>query len=463
MDALVAENLFLDRIPEQAIDYAIDLLTWTTDKLTAEQLKDNTSLKVFSYLLSATLQYDEDHYHEHIAILVHYLQDPEFQQRVAVPELLDDLVTLVLDFETRMTATEIEAVFQELTIAKTDEKSPSDETSVLLLTQLINSVSAVSATDAFAQNFNARNPLIERIRAKLNYSSTEYMPSTVCACVILGNLAMADEICIDMVSIMQLHEPLISILSSAKHSALLYATAGFLRHLAFPEANRTILGHAGLTKACHTLIITSTDAAVRGEIAALLCKLVTNNVDNVTMVVSRKVVEDPIESDGLLSLSEDSNSILEDVVKQALAPASPLPSTSMKNPMIELGRTIIAILRYIGRPNAESDVESLQQDLLAVPKVARPLAGLVRQRFYADARSEGLLGLGLLAQSMGGAAHVIEELEHDPGLLEAIKDSAEGKDGGTAQQGSANGRDYQNAIVLLQALQNNWVSNIFKT
>jgi hypothetical protein len=92
------------------------------------------------------------------------------------------------------------------------------------------------------------------------------------------------------------------------------------------------------------------------------------------------------------------------------------------------------------------------------PHVARPLAKLVRQRFYADARSEGLLGLGLMAQSPEGAARVIEEIKEDGGLLEAIKDFAEGKDGGVEQQGQAAGRDYQNAIVLLQALQNHWVS-----
>ena len=91
----------------------------------------------------------------------------------------------------------------------------------------------------------------------------------------------------------------------------------------------------------------------------------------------------------------------------------------------------------------------------------RPLAKLVRQRFYADARTEGLLGLGLAAQTAHGAKLVIEELKEDGGLLEAIKEFAEGNEGGAEQQAaSSSGRDYQNAVVLLQALQNNWVSLI---
>jgi hypothetical protein len=278
----------------------------------------------------------------------------------------------------------------------------------------------------------------------------------------LGNLAMSDEVCIDMVAIMQLHESLISILFFAKQSALLYTAAGFLRHLAFPEVNRRVLGNARLIEACHGLIIKSGDAAVRGEVAALLCKLVTNSPENIKRVVVDRVGERRGEPGELPLKSVRGPSVLEDVVKQALAPAKPLASTSMKNPLVELGRTVIAILRYIGRPNAEGNVNEFQRELVAVPNIARPLAGLMRQRFYADARSEGLLGLGLLAQSAEGAVQVIAEIKEDPKLLDAIKDFAEGKDGGAEQQGSTTGRDYQNAIVLLQALQNNWVSAFSK-
>lgn len=450
----------MGRILEEAIDYAVDLLTWTTGKLTAEQLKDNDSLETFADLLRAALQYDEDHYHEYVAILVHYIQDPEFQQKVATPNTLDDLVVLMLDFEARVTIPEIEAVFQELSITKTDDKPPSEETTVLLLSQLINSISALSATDAFAQNFTVRSPVIERIRARLSYP-TSNSPSAVCACVMLGNLAMSDAVCIDMVSIMQLHIPLRDILFFGRQSALVYAALGFLRHLAFPEANRTELGDARIIQACHNFIVArGDDPAVRGEIAALLCKLVTNNPKNIERFVMHRVGEHRGEEGELpLRSVSDGPTCLIDLVEQSLGPAKPLPSTSMKNMMVETGRTIVGILRYLGRAGTggDFDVDAVRQRLLECPNVAKPLARLVRQRFYADARSEGLLGLGLMAQSPEGTALVIEEMKDDAGLLEAIKDFAEGKDGGVEQQGQAAGRDYQNAIVLLQALQNNWV------
>jgi hypothetical protein len=458
---VISTELSSTRVPEGGVDYAVDLLTWITGKLTAEQLKDDDSLTIFAHLVKVALAYDEDHYHEYVAILVHYAQDPEFQQNIATPDILDDLVVLMLDFEARLSPAEIQAVFQELAITKTDDKPASDDTTVLLLSQLINSISSLSATDAFAQNFTVRSPVIERIRAKLGYP-TDNFPSAVCACVMLGNLAMSDEICIDMVSIMQLHMPLRDILFFSTHSALLYAALGFLRHLAFPEANRTEIGDARIIEACHNYIGRQTDdAAVRGEVAALLCKLATNNSKNIERVVMYKVGQRKYEEGELPLRSVDNGpTCLDDMVKQSLEPAKPLPSTSMKNYMVEVGRTIVSILRYLGRAgtSGDIDVDAIRLRMFEIEHVARPLAKLVRQRFYADARPEGLLGLGLMAQSPEGAARVIEEIKKDEGLLEAIKDFAEGKDGGTEQQGQAAGRDYQNAVVLLQALQNHWVS-----
>ncbi|KAF9697438.1 hypothetical protein EKO04_004756 [Ascochyta lentis] len=455
LDFTLSGYLAGHRIPDTALDYVTELLTWTTEKLTAAQFNDDVSLDTFTDLLKVTLNYDEDHYHEYVAILVHYLQDPEFQAKVATPELLGDLITLMLDFESRITPEETDAVFEELAISKSTEKTTSDSTNVLLSAQLIGTVSAISATDPFAQHFDIRSQVIETVRAKLRSSPS---PSTICACVILGNLAMSDEICTDMVKIMELHLPLASILSSSTKPALLYAAAGFMRHLTFPETNRAPLADAGLLQTC-TALLKQTDAAVRGEAAAIIGKLVTDNLHNIVKVVCEKVGETVVPDAHLVVGVEASSesTILHQIVEQALAPTGPLPSTAMKNPTIELSKSIVMVLRFLGRPIPEDNADAIREQMYTVPLIARPLARLVRQRFYADARSDGLLGLGLMAQAPHGAKLVIEEIKEDSGLLEAIKEFAEGKEGGTEHQtGSASGRDYQNAVVLLQALQNNW-------
>ncbi|KAJ8111940.1 hypothetical protein OPT61_g5583 [Boeremia exigua] len=455
LDFTISGYLAGHRIPDAALDYAVELLTWTTEKLTAAQFNDDVSLDTFSDLVKVTLDFDEDHYHEYIAILVHYLQDSEFQAKSANPELLGDLITLVLDFESRLTPEEIDTVFEELAITKSTEKTTADNTNALLAAQLIGNVSAISTTDLFANQFSVRSQVIETIRAKLNASPS---PSTICACVILGNLAMSDEVCTNMVKVMELHLPLIRIMSTSNKPALLYAAAGFMRHLTFPEENRELLADVGLLKNCANLL-KQEDAAVSGEAAAMIGKLVTSNLHNIVKVVCEKVGDAVIpDAHPIVGVEASSEwTILHQIVEQALAPAKPLPSTAMKNPTVELSRSIVTILRFLGRPNAENNVDAIREQMLNVPLIARPLAKLVRQRFYADARSEGLLGLGLMAQTTRGAKLVIEEIKGDDGLLEAIREFAEGKDGGAEQQAaSSSGRDYQNTVVLLQALQNNW-------
>ncbi|KAF2818978.1 hypothetical protein CC86DRAFT_363374 [Ophiobolus disseminans] len=447
LDAFITAQLASHKFAPEAIDYAVDLLTWTTGKLTAEQLNNESSVSSFRNLLRVALHHDEDHYHEYVAILVHYLQDPEFQEKICTPATLDDLVILMQDFEARLSAEEIEAVFSELALTKTNDTSPSEETTVLLLSQLINSISGISATNAFAQTFDVLTPVIERIRATLTpptdkshcvASPLDQSPSTMAACVTLGNLATCDEVCIAMVSNWRIHTTLTQILSTTTHSALLYAATGFLRHLAFPEENRSILGDDGVIDACqHVLVQYPSDAPVTGETTALLAKLVTNNLPNITRVVAP-------------SQQQNSTTCLQTLVAQSLRPASPLPSTALKNPSIETPRVIVNILRHLARtPTPNPHTFTLYNTIYSTPRIALPLARLVRQHIYPDARAEGLLGLGLMAQSAEGAACVVVEMQEDGGLLDAVREVGEKKDGG------GGGKEYQNAMVLLQGVREN--------
>ncbi|KAF2799588.1 ARM repeat-containing protein [Melanomma pulvis-pyrius CBS 109.77] len=455
LDNIIAELLEQDRIPEEAIDYATDLLAWSTEKLTPVQLKDATSVNTFGCILRLSSQYDEDHYHEYVAILVHYLQDPEFQQTVATAEILEKLLDLMLDFEARLTPEEVQGVFRSLSVQTDSSKISSEDTSTLLMLQLVNSLSSISASDAFVKNFSIRSPVVKKVRSKLLSLATS--PATVCACVILGNLATSDQVSIDMVEDMGLHLTLLGILSSRREPALLYAAAGFMRHLVFPEENRIVLGEAGLIETCCHLLMNK-DPSVRGEAAAILCKLVSNNFQNIEKVVYEAMPDDitPAQLSGVELPPHPT--ILYHIATQALVSTTPLPSTSMKNAMIEIGRTIIAILRYLGQANAEQDIEPVLRHMFKTPLVARPVARLVRQRFFAEARSEGLLGLGLMAQSHEGAVAVVEELKSDDALLEAIKEFATSPNEEGQQVGSSLGRDHQNTLVLLHGLATNGVN-----
>ncbi|KAF2445086.1 ARM repeat-containing protein [Karstenula rhodostoma CBS 690.94] len=454
LDRTITQHLAADGIPEEAIDFATTIINRTTEKLTPAQLGDETSMAVFDDILRTAAQYDEDQCQDYVALIVHYLQDPEFQQKVAHPDVVQRLLELLLDLEfNELTKDEVHIAMQELATQNNPNETASEETSIILMVRLVNCVSALSATDAFIENFTLESRIVHTLKEKL--VSAQAMPSTVCACVMLGNIATSDSVCIDIVQKLGLHEALIKILATRKEQALLYAAAGFMRHLTFPESNRPILGAAGLVGTCCHLFGNIQDPAVRGEGAAILCKLITDCLPNIAQLIRKS-----LPANIMLAPLPDvplpgSPRYLHHVVRQALTPSAPLPSTSMKNSMIELGRTLVAILRYVRRPTSEGDLDEMTRCFFDVPAVARPIARLVRQRFYADARSEGLLGLGLMAQTPEGAACVIEEMKVDTGLLDVIKEFAGEQKGDAQKNNESAGRDYQNAVVLLHGLATN--------
>lgn len=452
LDGIIAKLLAGGDIPEDAIEFATTILHRVTEQLTSSQLDDNASRAIFADILDTAVHYDENHCQDYAALLVYYLQDSDFQRQAATPLIVEKLLQVLLDFENNeVTEEEMDIVMQELSTQNHTEGTGSDETSVILLGRLVNSVSALSASDAFVQSFTLESRIVQLLTEKLIQGDA--LPSTVCACIMLGNLATSDEVCINMVENYSLHTALIRVLATRTEQALLYAASAFLRHLTFPEPNRPLLGAAGLVEVCSRLL-SNQDPSVRGEAAAILCKLVTNCVPNIQMVVCHDLPPDIM----LVPLSDTVPSgnpvYLDHLVRQALAPSAPLPSMSMKNPMIELGRALVAILRFIRRPTPESDMEEVARRFFSVPAVARPIVGLVRQRFYADARSEGLLGLGLMAQTPDGASCFVHELTADGGLLGAIKELAGEKTSSMEMQKNdeSAGRDYQNAMVLLHGL-----------
>lgn len=450
VDARIAALLAAGQIPEEATELATDLLTWTTENLTEAEFQEPLSLQTFGNILSVAHQFDEDNYHDHVAIIAHYLQQQEFLKKVVDAEIVGDLVDLVLDYESRLEAEDIEAVLGILSTPKSPDESPSEETNILVMVQLINALAAISGSDSFIQTFHTHSPLIQKVVSNLRHPKPA--PFTVLACIILGNVATSDEASTRLVKDMNIHTPILEILSTSQIPAILYAAAGLVRHLTFPEGNRTALGDAGLIDICCNLLVKN-DPSVRGEAAAIIGKLCTNNLSNI-----RRVIEDSVPSGLTLAQAPgigtpNQPKILDHIITQALAPAPPVPSTSMKNISIEVGRLIVSILRYLGQTQQNSVDNGLLVHLYQIPLIARPVARLVRQRFFAEPRSEGLLGLGLMAQSNAGASCVRNEIQEDPGLLEAMKELAtEGK-----KEASGIGRDRQNALVLLHGLTNNGV------
>ncbi|KAF2271812.1 ARM repeat-containing protein [Westerdykella ornata] len=434
LDQTISERLTQRKIPEDGWEYATELLTCITEKLTPAQLHDSTSINVFKTILDFAVEHkDRDIFESLVPVLAHYLQDPAVQQQAAAPEILEKIIDVTIAYEGQLT--QVEDAF--LALASNPNDSPNDmDDNVIVMVELVNSLSAIAGTDEFVKTSSLSSPHVRKVSERLVEGRTG--PFTICACVLLGNITTSDGIAMRMVQELGIHAPLLAILSQQEEPALLYAAAGFMRHLSYPESNRAVLAKAGLVDTCCHLL-SNNDPSVRGEGAAVLAKLVSSDLAIVEQVITTK---------------------LDYIVTQALAPSAPAPSTAMKNAMIELGRAIVNMLRYLSRPDTGDSSRVLLRHALETPLVARPVARLIRQRFFAEPRSEGLLGLGLMAQVPEGAVCVVQELKEDGGVLEAIKEvatEASEKSGG-AESSTVQGRNLQNTLVLLHALVQNAVS-----
>lgn len=458
LDNTIADLLAGDKISEDAIEYAASLMTWTTTKLNIDQITDATSLSVFDNLLDTSIRTEDEVYYDFVTICAHYLEIPPFQKKLMSVEILNKILDLVLDFESKLTFEEMKEGFKALSSKQDSEEVPLEEQNIALLVQLIHSLSTISALGTFGKQFEFESTLVGRLINKVR--SEDVTPSTVLACVMLGNLATLDSISTDLVENKKIHIALARILSKESYPALLYAAAGFMRHLAFPVANRDVLGEVGLVETCGRLL-SNKDPSVRGEAAAILCKLVTGSLQNVKKVVYDAIPDGVVPFQVSGTEAPQKPTLLYCIITQAFAPSAPVPSTSMKNASIEIGRLEIAMLRTLERERAATDITPILIRMYQTPLIVRPVALLVRQRFFAEARSEGLLGLGLMAQTEEGAAAVVKEIEAEDGLLEAIEELAVSQFSESAKQVDFEiRRDPQNAIVLLHGLETNAINVI---
>lgn len=457
LDHTLTENLASGKILDDTARFAADLIGWATEKLTPVQIIDPISVSTFGKILDITLRSDEDIFEDYIAICIHYLENEKFRKLVVADA--GKLLDLGFDLERRLPLEVSQNVFKALRSHLGPEDTTEDELSIYYMVKLINSISAISASDSFVQRFSVQHPSIKKLISKA--LSMETSPLTVLACVVLGNLTTSDQTSLEFVQQLHIHLGLLRILSEEEDPALLYAAAGFMRHLAIPEENKQILGSMGLVETCCHLL-SQPDPSVRGEAAAILGKLVTGNLRNIERIVYTTVPEDLSPFPVPNHEPPENHTLLYYIVTQAVAPSAPVPSTSMKNAGIEIGRFEISILRSLGRASTGTDIKALQSALFKTPLFVRPVARLVQQRFFSDARSEGLLGLGLMVQSEEGAACVVEEMKsaEGGGLLQAIKEFALSQKGESGKQVDFDiPRDPHNAIVLLHGLETNGVSH----
>ena len=339
--------------------------------------------------------------------------------------------------------------------------------------QLVHTLSDLSALPDFAANYPLESPLISFLRSWLSTTHTQLQ---VCACIMLGNLSRSDEACKTMVHQFRIHETLVALLQESDDTPVLHSAAGFLKNLALLSENKAVIGETGVMNALLRLWTMKITPHLQHAGASLTRQLVSNSFANIQRL--------------LTSLSPDPDSPAHERTYLSLLVSLSEKSDDIST-KIEIARTITAICRTLNSTQPGISSEKIKQTahrLYALhPDLARPLAVMVSQSRWPVVRSEGWFAFALMARSREGSvavSDVVYAVDVYQPLVETItgKAFAEGRSegtvkGNTVDVGAVSGddgpaasgeetnqekqmrtRDRENALILVSELLKNMVS-----
>ncbi|KAL4787528.1 armadillo-type protein [Aspergillus varians] len=328
-----------------------------------------------------------------------------------------------------------------------------EETQALIQSGLkINQALAeLSASPLFAELYPLDSPLSQTLKSWLKIPEGELQ---ICACIMLGNLARSDEVCVAMVKDLKIHEELIAVLNSKARGATLHSALGFLKNLAIANDNRLSIGEAGTISAVARLWAYETVPQVQLAAISITRQLVISSIENISRLMEPAVIPSgEKENDGNASAHEQT------YLSLLLAVFDKTDSTPMKT---EIGRITASLCRTLVPKSRTSEqsyssVDSLLDCLLTRHEgIARPIGAMVTQTQWPVVRSEGWFAFALMASTKAGAEAVISGLQKIDGLsLIEQTLSAEEPTSDDETDKVQWRKDRDNIVVLVQELLKN--------
>ncbi|KAL8934806.1 MAG: hypothetical protein Q9216_005722 [Gyalolechia sp. 2 TL-2023] len=309
-----------------------------------------------------------------------FLQQERFRRQFVE----HDLVTVLLDVLTGS------YTYEFLDIDTEEEVS-------ILRNTISQILSDVSATTVFARSYPVNSSLVGSM---IQWLSSPYDQLRIASCLVLGNLARSDSVCLDMIRRLSLHRKLLDIVQDRSNVQVVYAALGFLRNLALPAENKSIIGTQQSVETISSFWSLDFNPQVQYISVCLLRQLLNNCIGNVRWL---------LES---LSPDEDSPAHEKTYLSLLLLLFGRTDDISTK---VEIGRTIATICRCIASSSQGLPLESTNAILHRLygmhADIARPLAMMVSQSRFPIIRSEGWFALALMARSREGTAPVSEALQ----------------------------------------------------
>ncbi|KAI4169062.1 MAG: hypothetical protein LQ348_007362 [Seirophora lacunosa] len=328
-------------------------------------------------------------------------------------------------------------------------------------------LSDVSATTVFANKYSVESPVIASL---IHWLSDTRDQMRICSCLMLGNLARSDAVCLNMVRRLRLHERLLQMMRDQTSMQVVYAALGFLRNLALPAENKAMVGTLQSIEVISSLWSLNLNPQVQHASVSLLRQILNGCIGNVRWLL------EPLSPD------PDSPAHEKTYLSLLLLLFGRTDDVSTK---VEIGRTVATICRCIATSSQglpQGSTSAILHRLYAMhADIARPLAMMTTQSRFPIIRSEGWFALALMARSKEGSAavsEVLHQMEVFGALVTTITgQSTNGHGSPSAQQRSNTGntsrsgsnssdtrseqeremqaKDRENALVLVNELLKN--------
>ncbi|KAL4877271.1 armadillo-type protein [Aspergillus karnatakaensis] len=342
----------------------------------------------------------------------------------------------------------------------------SDESQALAQARLKLNQGLAELADSplFAQLYPLDSPLSQTLKPWVTSPEDQLQ---ICACIMLGNLARSDEICVAMVRELKIHEELIAVLKTDARGAVLHSALGFLKNLAIASDNRLRLGEAGITPAIARLWAYETVPQVQLAATSIARQLVISSVENISRLMEPATSEE--EKEGEEEAESDSEKTY---LSLLLALFKKTDSTPIKT---EIGRIVASLCRTLVPMSKSSEQEHPSAHSLLISLlthhdgIALPVGTMVTQTQWPVVRSEGWFALALMASNKDGAKAVIHGLQEIDGfsLIDRTLSAEEPVSDNETEMVQFR-KDRDNIIVLVQELSKNqpetadasWTSNL---
>ncbi|QPC58176.1 hypothetical protein HYE67_000407 [Fusarium culmorum] len=298
-----------------------------------------------------------------------------------------------------------------------------DEDTAKELGQLCTSLLTTLADLTGSDYFPALYPLESSVpQSLLKWLREPHAILQSAACLALGNLSRSDQASSAFVQRYRAHVPLVAILSNTEvtDAQLLHSALSFLKNLAIPVQNKSLLGELLEPDSVPRILNIDTLPQVQFSAVSLLRLLLVNSPDNVLRITTPRTVE--VEG------SSKKHTTVHDII--AL-----FGRTDTEPTKLEAARSVATVCRVLQTTpvddvlsgwNSENEETQSRNLFYAEHDLSQILSFLITQEKWPILRSEAWFVFALLSRSQDGAQVVAKVLAVD-GAMDALNFAITGK------------------------------------